>query len=171
MGCGKGMPENADGEMQHTHHLLLWARRLAGDRLPSGGGIRYHPKMDRKRVRLKSCTLHTMGENTPVCSVFHGKGRNYPFPHTLHNTAGVTRLRDRALMRQRTCFPSSRGAHGNADAAHRPQDKRFTFGKRQARTGGSAARTPSLRARAGTSTGTHWQGFASPARHSARSHQ
>lgn len=67
--------------MQHTHHLLLWARRLAGDRLPSGGGIRCHPKMDRKRVRLKSCTLHTMGANTPVCSVFHGKGHNFPFPH------------------------------------------------------------------------------------------
>lgn len=31
-------------------------------------------------------------------------------------------------MRQRTWFPSFRGAHGSADAAHHPQDKRFTFG-------------------------------------------
>ena len=134
----------------------------------SGGGVSVVLKMDRKRVRLfeKAVLLETIGANAPACSVFHGKGYNNPFPHHIVDTAGVTWLRDHALVRQRTWFSSPRGAHGNADAAHRPQDKRFTFGKRPARVC-----APPIRAAAGTCTAAHRQGDASPARLSARSHQ
>lgn len=118
-----------------------------GNGFHSGGGVSVVLKMDRKRVRLfeKAVLLETIGANAPTCSVFHGKGHNNPFPHHIVDTAGVTRLRDHALVRQRTWFSSPRGAHGNADAAHRPQDKRFTFGKRPARVC-----APPIRAAAGT---------------------
>lgn len=120
-----------------------------------------------KSTAFFKVVLHQFGSlKTTILIHFPWKRAYFPLsPKSVKVSLALHSLREPCPRVTAAWFASSCGSCKNANAAHRPQDKRFTFGSKCVPANGNAVTSTANSGKYRFQTcPTHRQGFASPAR-------